>query len=1441
MFKKSLSMVLVVTYLTNLMSAAYVGILIGMLTASTPSFAALSLDTPIQMDYSCPSGYTLTGGKCIKKEVRSIRESCASGYSRSGDSCIRNESTSATVICATGFTFDTAQFPNQCSMLAGRDSVEEGSCSDRFEGTTRVGTACYYVEAPEEIKCPADAANATPTTVNMSCSSGAQIIGECNSSGTAYTTPDMRWKLNAPAFMCSRTLYKGVEKACDSGFSMEGDACTRTLSTVPSSSCKAGYYQKGNQCFPGEAEETCGAGTTMRYGVCVSPSGELSCPSGQYLEAGSNLCVKNRTDSNPATFDDNDFSYFFNQGSELGRNTASTISMPSISGSGGTSGINVSAEFMDNETKLSNEDLFKAISSGGVDTNNGFSAPDGTYQDEEAQSQFIRGQISSNQEFLDSSGEVEGDSSEEVVDNTNHSALAYGALMDARNQNPARKLSRDSAMFQVSRNTVTDAFTGQGAYFGDCSAESTTYQELDPTKIITNRATCMKPNKNNQSGCIVDRKLLKPTLNIIEGADNASLSMCGEDCVRLTLGKEGDDYLHQTGSCGIYKEKIAISLVKGNAVKKATVLTGSYDDQFRLKADGEMFYNGVHMGFPTEDGFPTTATGCEQNTSRTVPRFDATKAFQDAFADDDRIEFDYQVGVGGDGEAYAVVELIFEDPVRTHWEERFDYFPEGCNERLEEPDSYCTSGPFQCDDEVEWTIIDLGTWGTEDSNGKWETTNDKNTVKQTINGNPTSYLSEYSYELNSFKGYIKVNTDEDDDYIGFVFGVPEKGADLTDPDNSYFVVSWKQGNQEGAAKGLVLAKVTGPMGVIPKKHQLSKDDGTYEVLATNLGTGWADKKEYEFQLDIEPEHFTLSINDKVWIDTDGEFHSGRVGFYNSSQSDVSYSQVKQLYPAGLGRDAKYLFAPLWDGAAKFPVCMSAHREDYVCDPLKGKSLSMNGGSFSFSDIIHLDDGCAVYDEDDSCDAVSQECVEGWLDEESGTCYAWNVTYECQDTSNAVITKTRSNNTCLTEQNCIDGSCTVRADETNQDFTNALTTYATMNEIGSTKECSDPSDVTSCEVFSGEARWCGWDQLKVNDCCEQPSGVNTLNVFKLGQNLYTVTGYMASAEGAFGGTAIQTGLEAAGQAVEGAWDTLSSKAVDVGKSVWNTVSSKLTGAVGNTAGNTSANLVSNTGSVIGNFSSSVTTALSNFKNTLMQKIYDMLPETLQNAINSAATSIGGSGAAATGATAMNTIATSVMNVISFIGWVYAVYQLAKLAYTMLTACTEEEEDMGVQLLGKKCFKTHHEDCDKVFGVCTNRAKDFHCCYESVISRIIMEQAIVQLGWSAKSFRNEMGCRGLKISELSKVNFSKIDFTEWVEMMAESNELPIDKSMEDITGGNISNGFGRSDALERNQERSVDNAWVQRREEMEEADVGNNVDCTTRPRPKSCEQGAFTPNQ
>ncbi|WP_432782833.1 conjugal transfer protein TraN [Vibrio parahaemolyticus] len=1426
MFKKAVTWLVMVSYSANLMTAAFAGVLVGMISIES---AMAAPQKPVQLQYTCPSGTTLIGGQCMKTEIRSVREYCDSGYYRDGssNSCLRDESAKPTPICGSGFRYDERLFPDQCFVSITNDKLHD-LCPSGYP--IKQGRTCYKVQSVQRWNCPADAPGAAPETTTLSCSEMASSMGECNGSST-FTTPDQRWKLDQPARQCNRTLWKGINRTCDAGFEMEGDACKRVTLSKPTRSCPSGYFEKENQCFPG-TQPSCPAGSTMRYGVCHAPNGTLSCPQGKYLDSGSNLCVANRNDSQPTEWTSQDFNHFFEQGADLGGMLSSSVTMPSVSGVGS---MNMNPSFLNAEVSTKDANLYNAIAGGGVDANNGFTSPDGTYQNEDNQSEFVRDQLKTNKSFLENQQNVPGATSEEQVDNTNHSALAYGALMDSRNLNPPRKVSRDSAMFQVSRETVGDAFSNRGAYFGDCSADTTTYQELDPSKIVTSQKSCFKPNKNNESGCIVDRILHPPTLNIIEGADNAKLTLCGEKCVRLTLGKDGDNYLHQVGQCGIYEDLIRISLKKGNKLNKATIVGGRYDDHMRLSADNQLFFNGVHGTFNTPDGFPTTSTPCERSTNRYPPvGKDVTKAFADAFEGDDEIIFQYKAGSGGVGEAFAIVELNFDEPVQTRWDEEFKYLPEGCNDVVNKPGSFCTADQFVCDKEVEWTPIFLGEWATEDTNGNWVVQKNPNDVMQTINGDPTSYISEKAYELNSFKGYITVTTADDDDWIGFVVGVPEKGADLSKPENSYFVVSWKQGGQKGAAAGISLAKVTGPMSTIPWVHQNNAPG--YEVLATNLGTGWRDHKKYEFRLDVRPDQFVLAIDGEEKLSVPGNFHKGRVGFYNNSQSHVLYSQVEQLYPAGMGRDAEFLFKPLWSGASEFPVCMTAHRPNYVCDPLKGKKLQLNGASFGFKDIINMDDACVPLDKDDQCDAISQECVPGWEDQASGKCYAWNVNYECQDTSNAVVTKTRKNDTCFTEDSCIDGTCDVRADETNTDFTNALTTYATMNELGDTKNCTTPNDPNSCRVFSGEPRWCGWDQLKVNDCCEQPSGVNVLDVFRLGQQMYTVTGYMASADGAFGGTAFQTGLEAAGSAVEGVWNSLTDPIADAASSAWNTVSSKLSGAVGNTAGNTSANLMSSSGSVLGNFKTSVMDALSNFKDTLMQKIYDLLPEALQNAIQSAAQSLGAS-AGASGATAMNTVATSVMNVISFIGWAYAVYQLAKLAYTMLTACKKEEEDMGVQLLGKKCFKTHHEPCDKFLGICKNRAKNFYCCYESVLSRIIMQQATAQLGWNKKTFRNSMNCRGLKIEELSRVDFSKIDFSEWINMMAQSDMLPVDKSMEEVTGGNISNGFGRSDALQRNKDRAPNNAWVERREEMEEGDVGNNVNCNQRPRPKACDQGAF----
>lgn len=1467
------------------MTSAFITFLVlSSATVPVPVFAGL-LEKPVPLKYTCAIGDELIGGECYSKETRPMSSNCTSGFSKNGTICEKKETQLVTAECPAGYNWDAPEFPGKCSYLYDSGRIGHGGtgesatwipCEADDPGEFKYGSGCYYVKEPVSVTCPADAPDAAPQYITKVCTKEVAAAGGCVwGTSQGIWTKDQRWSMNTSNYTCSRTTYDPLIHSCPADYKLVGGTCEKTNISEATVSCPTGHYRNGSQCMPGTTPN-CGAGSTMRYGVCVASDGSLSCPAGEHLETSSNLCVRNYTDNDPNSFSSDDFNSYYSQGFQLGTHAAESVSMPSLAAGGK---ITMREEFLNNETKLDDGALFSDVNSGGVDANNTFESTDGTYQNEDNQSDFITKTLRTNEEFLDKSHTVSGATSEEIVDNTNHSALAYGTLMDTTNKNPPRKLSRDSAMFKKSTASFTDAFNGTGAFFGDCNDTTATYQEYDESKIITSEQTCFKPNKANKTGCVMDRVLIEPELTIIEGGDNASLSMCGEKCVRLTLGKVGNNYLKQVGACGIYREEITIALKKGNELVNANLVTGSYDDHFRLSADGDVFFDGVHMTFPTPDGFPTNAYGCEKSTSWTVPARDVTTSFVNAFDGDNKIKFDYRVGVAGEGEAYAMVDLHFRDPVSTHWQEIFKEYPEGCNAKLSEPTSYCSAGEWTCDIRWDWTPVNLGEWATEDTNGNWQVQASSSTVKQLTNGYATSYLSEKVFELNSFRGNIKVDTSDDDDFIGFVFGMPGKGADLTSSENSFFLVSWKQGSQSGAVPGIVLSQVFGDMNSINYAHQIST--AKHKVLATNLGSGWRDNTEHEFQLDIRPNRFTLTVDGTERISKSGTFHKGRVGFYNNSQDKVIYSQVKQLYPESLGRDADYLFKPLFPGETNpDPVCMTGHREDYACDPLQGKKLSLNGGTFGFKDILNMTDACEPLDNDDQCDAISQVCVDGWEDEISGKCYAWDIKYECQDTSNAVVTKTRANNTCMTQTDCIGGDCEVRATEQNDDFIKALTTYATMNELGDTRQCDDPDDPETCRVFSGEARVCSWDQLKINDCCESPPGVGMVDVFSLARNTMTVTKYMASADGVFGGTAVQEGLTSAGegainqwqhakgwvvdnaakswqtitqsnfgQAVQGQWSKLANSeavgnVISTSKEVWGNLTNVFTSQTDNLTGNATAAIADASGQAAATLQEgTISSALSTMKDKMMQKVYDLLPDALQSAVDSAAsslaTSASGTATQQTGAAAMNTLASNIMMVVNFVGYMYAVYQLAKLAYTMLTACDESEQDMGTLLLSKKCFKTSHKSCKKVFGVCTNKYKDFHCCYDSVISRIIMEQAITQLGWSTKTYRDSMGCRGLKISELTQIDFSRIDFTEWIDLMAQSDMLPKGKDMDSVTGGNISNNYGRDNTLERMENRGGNTGLYEKaRTDAEKVDTLNTVNCNERPRPKSCEMVNYT---
>jgi hypothetical protein len=191
--------------------------------------------------------------------------------------------------------------------------------------------------------------------------------------------------------------------------------------------------------------------------------------------------------------------------------------------------------------------------------------------------------------------------------------------------------------------------------------------------------------------------------------------------------------------------------------------------------------------------------------------------------------------------------------------------------------------------------VDLSTWTAQNWSagaGNWVVQPGGASVLQTINGQPTVFLSGESALGTDIQGKIKVETTSDDDFIGFVLGF--ESGDFASASADYLLIDWKQGNQSGADAGLAVSRVT---GIVP-----AADPGFWEhttgvtelARGANLGsTGWADNVEYNFGFIFTATSLHVLVNGVEEINIAGAFSGGNLGFYNYSQSTVRYSGFTQ--------------------------------------------------------------------------------------------------------------------------------------------------------------------------------------------------------------------------------------------------------------------------------------------------------------------------------------------------------------------------------------------------------------------------------------------------------------------------------------------------------------------------------------------------------------------
>ncbi len=186
--------------------------------------------------------------------------------------------------------------------------------------------------------------------------------------------------------------------------------------------------------------------------------------------------------------------------------------------------------------------------------------------------------------------------------------------------------------------------------------------------------------------------------------------------------------------------------------------------------------------------------------------------------------------------------------------------------------------------------VNLTTWTKEGpaGNGNWVVSGDGSSVLQTINGNPTFFVSPTSFLNGSFNGQFRVETTADDDFIGFVLF----SGGVNDP---FYLFDWKQTAQSGSPAGFYLSLVTGGAAAIPfGNHHL--DAAGYDVLLTDTGTGkgWKDNTTYGFSLEYTATNLKIGISGDTYgtgttiFNFAGTFQPARFGFYNYSQQSVRY-------------------------------------------------------------------------------------------------------------------------------------------------------------------------------------------------------------------------------------------------------------------------------------------------------------------------------------------------------------------------------------------------------------------------------------------------------------------------------------------------------------------------------------------------------------------------
>jgi conjugal transfer mating pair stabilization protein TraN len=409
-----------------------------------------------------------------------------------------------------------------------------------------------------------------------------------------------------------------------------------------------------------------------------------------------------------------------------------------------------------------------------------------------------------------------------------------------------------------------------------------------------------------------------------------------------------------------------------------------------------------------------------------------------------------------------------------------------------------------------------------------------------------------------------------------------------------------------------------------------------------------------------------------------------------------------------------------------------------------------------------------------CKYVSETCANGAVSPITGTCQEFIITYDCGTDSPANCDQVNDGEKTICDSGirCMGGECVDQATESNKDFIKAAAALQTLNQVQQNNGC-DPT-TGDCALFAGEAMECQMADLSILgqvDCCNMPIQGSWIDYMWMASNTWELADTSVEMYSIAQNGALLTDTV-------GAWNMVSTGSVfqaPIGAITesWSAITEPFTSMYDSVATMVGETIQDIAGDVVTDLATDL--SIDVIKQQLVQWmgewVASIFGETAAATLLAATTTTVG-----TVTTTTYSMAGSMLSsIITVVGIIYAIYQIAKMVVQLIFACTEEEVKLNMLKTQRLCTASGEigNYCSsEVFGSCVAR-KESYCCFSSPFARIFQEQARPQLGMSFGD-PNAPSCEGLKISQIAQLSFDKMDFSEWINMMKISNQLPIDSA-------------------------------------------------------------------